>query len=161
MQQTISSVLTTVALVENVNPPKTKVDIIRCKPLNAEHSSVHAAGSVEGDTADFSGWFDPMDDGHEILLAAVHNSKFSGSGSISAAARKKTWNIRFGQLVNAGTAEPRAWTFVGVQKNFNVTIANGEPLATIETEPLEALSAWIEAELQDRFRRIFPDTCPF
>jgi hypothetical protein len=45
--------------------------------------------------------------------------------------------------------------------NAAARIANGEPLATIETEPLEALSAWIEAELQDRFRRIFPDNCPF
>ena len=142
MQQTISSVLVAVALVEQITPPQTEVDTIRCKPLDAEKSMVHAAGSVEGGTAEFSGWYDPMDDGHEVLMAAVHNSKFSGSGSISAAARKKTWNIRFAQLFNAGTSEPRAWTFVGVQKNFNVTIANGEPLkfsATIEVEETTVL----------------------
>lgn len=142
MQQTISSVLVDVALVENINPPKTKLDTIRCKPLNASKSSVHAAGSIEGGTADFSGWYDPMDDGHEILLAAVHNSKFTGSGSISAAARKKTWNIRFSQLLNAGTSEPRSWTFIGVQDSFDVTIANGEPLkftANIEVEETTVL----------------------
>jgi hypothetical protein len=137
MQQTISSVLVTVALVENCNPPKTKVDTIRCKPLNAEHSSVHAAGSVEGDSSDFSGWYDPMDDGHEALLESVHNYKFTGSGSISAAARKKTWNVRFGQLLNAGTPEPRNWTFTGVLESFDVTVAQGEPLkfaAVIQVE---------------------------
>jgi hypothetical protein len=137
MQQTISSVLTTVALVENVNPPKSKVDTIRCKPLNAEYSSVHAAGSIEGDAADFSGWYDPMDDGHEILLASVHNHAFTGGGGITAAARKKTWNVRFGQLFNGGTAEPRNWTFTGVLESFDVTVAQGEPLkfsANIQVE---------------------------
>lgn len=137
MQQTISSVLVTVALVENVNPPKTKVDTIRCKPLNAEHSMVHAAGSVEGDVADFSGWYDPMDDGHEALLESVHNYKFSGAGSIAAAARKKTWNVRFGQLFNGATNEPRNWTFTGVLESFDVTVAQGEPLkfnANIQVE---------------------------
>lgn len=127
-QQTISSVLTTVALCENINPPKTKVDTIRCKPLNAEFSSVHAAGSVEGDVADVSGWFDPMDDGHEILLAAVHNYKFTGSGALAAGDRKKTWNVRFGQLMNGATSEPRNWTFTGVQTSFDVAVAQGEPL---------------------------------
>lgn len=128
-QQTISSVLTTVALVEKVTPPQTEVDIFRCKAVDAEYSSVHAAGSVEGGTADVDIWYDPMDDGHEILMAAVHNYQFAGGSGILASARKKTWRIRFAQLFTVGlVSEPRNWVFIGVQKTFNVAIASGEAL---------------------------------
>lgn len=127
-QQTISSVLTTVALVEKLNLPTSELDIFRCKALDAEYSSPHAAGSLEGGTADVDIWFDPMDDGHEILIAAVHNYKFSGSGSLAAAARKKTWRALFDQLFASGVSEPRAWVFIAIQKTFNVSVATGEPL---------------------------------
>jgi hypothetical protein len=128
-QQTIATVLTTVALVEKVTPPQSELDIFRCKAIDAEYSSVHAAGSLEGGTADVDIWYDPMDDGHEILMAAVHNYAFSGAGSIVASARKKTWRIRFAQLFTTGlVSEPRNWVFIGVQKTFNVAIAAGEAL---------------------------------
>jgi hypothetical protein len=128
-QQTISSVLTTVALVEKINLPQSEIDTIRCKAVNAEYSSVHASGSMEGGTADVDVWWDPMDDGHELLLEAVHNHKFTGSGSILASARKKTWNVLFNQLfTGAGVSEPRKWTFIAVQKTFNASVATGEPL---------------------------------
>lgn len=127
-QRTISSVLTTIARVEKCNPPQAELDILRCKPLDQEYSSVHDAGSSEGGTADADIWYDPMDDQHEILIAAVHNFARSGSGSIAASARKVTWRVRFTQLFNGATNEPRNWTFVGVQKTFNVSIATGEPI---------------------------------
>lgn len=127
-QVTIASVLTTVARVEKINPPTSELDIFRCKPLDAEYSSVHDAGSSEGGTADVDIWFDPMDDVHEILIAAVHNFARTGGGAILAADRKKTWRARFTQLFAATFSEPRNWTFIGIQKTFNVSIATGEPL---------------------------------
>lgn len=128
-QQTIATVLTTVALVEKITPPQTEVDIHRCKPVDAEYSSVHASGSVEGGTADVEIWWDPMDDGHELLMSAVHNYLFTGGGSLLASARKKTWRIRFAQLFTVGAvSEPRNWVFIAVQKTFNVAISTGEAL---------------------------------
>lgn len=124
-QVTIATVLTTVARVEKITLPQSETDIIRCKPLDAEKSSVHDAGSSEGGTADVDLWFDPMDDVHEVLIAAVHT--FSRT-TIAAAARKKTWRARFTQLFNGASNEPRNWTFTGVQKTFNVSVATGEPL---------------------------------
>lgn len=127
-QQAISTVLTTVALVEKITLPTSEIDIFRCKALDAEYSSPHAAGSMEGGSADVDIWFDPMDDGHELLLSAVHNYKFSGSGSIDAASRKKSWRARFTQLFAAAVSEPRNWVFIAIQKTFNVSVATGEPL---------------------------------
>jgi len=134
-QVTIASVFTTVARVEKITPPQSETDIIRCKGLEAEHSSVHDAGSSEGGTADLDIWYDPMDDVHEVLMAAVHNFARTGVGSIAASARKKSFRARFTQLFNGVTNEPRNWTFTGVQKTFNVSIASGEPLkASISIE---------------------------
>jgi hypothetical protein len=127
-QQTISSVLTTVALVEKITLPTSEIDIFRCKALDAEYSSPHAAGSMEGGSADVDIWFDPMDDGHELLMLAVHNYKFSGAGSIAASARKKSWRARFTQLFASAVSEPRNWVFIAIQKTFNVSVATGEPL---------------------------------
>lgn len=127
-QQTISSVLTTVALVEKITLPTSELDIIRCKAVDAEYSSPHAAGSMEGGTADVDIWYDPMDDGHELLMLSVHNYKFSGAGSIAASARKKSWRARFTQLFAGATSEPRNWVFIAILKTFNVSVATGEPL---------------------------------
>lgn len=128
-QRTIATVLTTVARVEKITPPQSEVDIERFKAVDAEYSSVYASGSIDGGTADADIWFDPMDDVHEVLIAAVHNYLFTGGGSIIASDRKVTWRIRMAQLFTVGlVSEPRNWTFIGVQKTFNVSIASGEPM---------------------------------
>lgn len=136
-QMTVASVFVTVARIEKISLPTSETDIIRCKGLDAEYSSVHDAGSSEGGTADVDLWYDPMDDNHEIMVAAVHNFKRTGAGSIAAAARKKAFRARFTQLFVGPTNEIRNWTFTAVQKTFNASVATGEPLkasASFEVE---------------------------
>ena len=129
-QVTIATVLTTVARCEKLSPPQSEVSVFRCKGLDAEFSSVFAEGSIDGGTADADLWWDPMDVVHIVLINAAHTPNFlSGAGAITAQARKKTWRARFTQLVTGAlVSEPRNWVFVGVQKNFNVSISTGEPM---------------------------------
>lgn len=120
LQATIATVLTDIGRVENIQAPNSKQKIFRCLDLDDDYEGVHNAGSLEGGQSSASLYYDPMDDQHEFLVTLVHSTDYS---TLTADARKLTWNIAFEQL-----ASTRNWTFIAVAAGFDVTAAAGEPL---------------------------------
>lgn len=112
--------MTAIGHLENIKPPASKAKVSRALGLDDSYEDVQHSGAIEGGQASASMFYDPTDDQHEVLLSDVHSTDFA---TLTAAARKRTWNVVFNQL-----ATPRTWAFIGICSQFDVTASAGELL---------------------------------
>lgn len=128
---TIAGVLTVVGSVENAKLPSTTPDTYRCKDMDDDNSTLHAAGSSEGGQVGGTLFYDPADSVHQRLVALVHSPDYTTAG-LKAEDRKINWDFQFNQY-----ATPKLWPFIGVATKFDIAAAVASPLKadfTIEVE---------------------------